>query len=35
MRPAATKPKHLCWQVQDWPAADRAAWIESSNQPRA
>ncbi len=28
MRPAVTKPKHLCWQVQDWPATDRAAWFE-------
>ncbi len=26
MRPAVSKPKHLCWQVQDWPAADQAAW---------
>jgi site-specific recombinase XerD len=28
MRPTVSKPKHLCWQVQDWPAADRAAWTE-------
>ena len=28
MSPAATKPKHICWQVQDWPAADQAAWFE-------
>ena len=28
MRSAVSKPTHLCWQVQDWPATDRAAWVE-------